>query len=151
MLFTDQLVERQEVEDVVVRVFVATDRRDWAGVEACLADTVTLDMTSMTGGEPLRLTPAEVAAGWRDGLAPIDSVHHQVGNFQIAVDGDSATASCYGTAFHHREKISTPSKTRTFVGSYDLHLSRTSAGWRIDLFRFVLKFIDGNRELELAT
>lgn len=151
MLFTDQLVERQEVEDVVVRVFVATDRRDWAGVEACLADEVTLDMTSMTGGEPLRLTPAEVAAGWRDGLAPIDFVHHQVGNFQIAVDGDSATASCYGIAFHHREKISTPSKTRTFVGSYDLHLSRTDAGWRIDLFRFDLKFIDGNRELELAT
>lgn len=151
MLFTDRLVERQEVEDVVVRVFVATDRRDWASVESCLADPVTLDMTSMTGGEAQRLTPAEVAAGWREGLAPIDFVHHQVGNFQIAVDGDNATASCYGIAFHHREKISTPSKTRTFVGSYDLHLSRTDAGWRIDLFRFDLKFIDGNRELELAT
>lgn len=151
MLFADPLVERQEVEDVVVRVFVATDRRDWAGVESCLADAVTLDMTSMTGGEPLRLTPAEVSAGWRDGLAPIDFVHHQIGNFRIAVDGDSATASCYGIAFHHRDRISTPSKTRTFVGSYDFHLTRTTAGWRIDLFRFNLKFIDGNRELEKAT
>jgi hypothetical protein len=63
MPISDQLRERQDVEDVVVRIFVATDRRDWASVEACLADMVILDMTSMTGGgEPLHMKPVDVVA-----------------------------------------------------------------------------------------
>lgn len=151
MLFTDRLVERQEVEDVVVRLFVATDRRDWASVESCLADMVILDMTSMTGGEPLHLKPADVASAWRLGLASIDYVHHQIGSFQTDVTGNRAAVFLYGIAFHHRGKISSRSKTRTYVGSYDVHLTRTNAVWRIDLFRFNLKFIEGNRELEKAT
>jgi hypothetical protein len=149
---SDQLCERQEVEDVVVRLFVATDRRDWASVEACLADMVILDMTSMTGGgEPLHMKPVDVVATWKGGLQRIDQVHHQVGNFQIDVDRDRATAFCYGVAYHHRDKISSPSKSRSFVGDYDVHLTRTDGRWRIDLFRFNLKFIEGNRELETAT
>jgi hypothetical protein len=151
MLDGDGLIQRQEVEDVVVRLFVATDRRDWASVEACLADMVIFDMTSMTGGEPLHMTPTDVIAGWTNGLAPIDHVHHQVGNFQIDVDGDRATAFCYGIAFHYREKIASAAKSRTFVGSYDIHLTRNEGRWRIDLFRLNLKFIDGNRELEIET
>jgi hypothetical protein len=148
---SDQLRERQEVEDVVVRLFVATDRRDWANVEDCLADMVILDMTSMAGsGEPLRMKPIEVVAAWKGGLEPIDHVHHQVGNFQIDVDGNRATAFCYGIAYHNREKIAHPSKTRAFVGDYDVHLTRVDGRWRIDLFRFNLKFIEGNRELETA-
>jgi SnoaL-like domain len=148
---SDSLRERQEIEDVVVRLFVATDRHDWASVEACLADMVILDMASLAGGEPLHLKPIDVIAAWKRGLEPIDQVHHQVGNFQIDVDGNRATAFCYGVAYHHRENISSPSKSRTFVGSYDVHLTRSDAKWRIDLFRFNLKFIEGNRELEMAT
>jgi len=147
----EQLRERQEIEDVVVRLFVATDRRDWGSVEACLDDMVIFDMTSMTGGEPLHMKPSDIVAVWARGLQPIDQVHHQVGNFQIDVNGDRATAFCYGVAYHHREKISNPSKTRVFVGSYDVHLTRTDGRWRIDLFRFNLKFIEGNPELEKAT
>ena len=147
----DELRDRQEVEEVVVRFFVATDRRDWVSVAACLADMVILDMTSMTEGEPLHLKPNDVVAGFARTLEPIDQVHHQVGNVQIDVSGDRAIAFCYGVAYHHREKISNPSKTRVFVGSYDVHLARTEGRWRIDLFRFNLKFIEGNPELEIST
>lgn len=38
--------------------------------------------------------------------------------------------------------------TRTFVGSYDLSLERAAGRWRISAFKFNLKYIDGNRELE---
>jgi hypothetical protein len=140
----------REVENVVVRLFVATDRRDWASVEECLADMVILDMTSMAGGEPLHLKSTDVIAAWASGLEPIEQVHHQVGNFQVDVDGNRATVFCYGVAYHHRERISSPAKTRIYVGSYDVHLARTGGRWRIDLFRFGLKFIEGNLELEKA-
>lgn len=145
-----QLVDRTAVIDVVTALFTATDRKDWARVEACLTDPVTLDMTSLAGGEPAKLTPAQVAGGWREGLASIDHVHHQVGNFEVRVAGNQADVSCYGIAYHHRA-ISSPDNLRTFVGSYDVHLRRVGASWRIELFKFNAKFVTGNLELEKAT
>jgi hypothetical protein len=59
----EKLIERQKIEDTVVRLFVSTDRRDWSSVKACLADEVTLDMTSLAGGEA---SPAHRGQGRRD-------------------------------------------------------------------------------------
>lgn len=145
-----QLVDRAAVIDVVTALFVATDRRDWARVESCLMDPVVLDMTSLTGGKPANLTPAQVAEGWRDGLASIDHIHHQVGNFEVRTSGDQANVTCYGIAFHHRN-ISIAENLLTFVGSYDVHLRRAGGSWRIDLFKFNAKFVTGNLELGRAT
>ena len=143
----DELVDRIAVEDTLVRLFVATDDRDWATVEACFAGAVELDMTSLAGGEPVRLSPQQITAAWAQGLAPIEGLHHQAGNFQVEVAGDEATASCYGVAWHYR-RVASGRNTRTFVGSYDFRLVRDGAGaWRIELFRFNVKFVEGNLEL----
>src|SRR5262245_3966388 len=145
-----QLIDERDVRETVTRLFVGTDRRDWSAVEACLSDRVTLDMTSLTGGEPSRLTPSEVARGWAEGLKAIDHVHHQLGNFLVTVAGDTARVSCHGIALHHR-RISGPQSVRRFVGSYDIRLTRRGGGWTVDLFKFDVAFVDGNLELERAT
>ena len=137
----------RDITDCVVRLFVATDRRDWAGVRACLTDTVRFDMTSLAGGEPSDVPAEQIIAGWTQGLAPIESVHHQAGNFRIAVRGDEADAFCYGIALHYRRTAS-GRNTRTFVGSYDFTLVNADDAWRISAFRFTLKFMDGNLDLE---
>ena len=144
------LVERHAIVDTFVTLFVATDQRDWPRVEACLADPVTLDMTSLAGGEPARMRPADVAAGWREGLRAIDHVHHQVSNFTVRIHGDDAEVHCYGVAYHHRD-VATGESLRTFVGAYDIHLRRIDGAWRIHLFRFDAKFVAGNLQLESAT
>ena len=142
------LVARQQITDCVVRLFVATDNRDWAGVRACLTDTVYFDMTSVAGGEPATVSAEQIVAGWTQGLAPIESVHHQAGNFAITVRGDEADASCYGIAIHYRRTAS-GRNTRTFVGSYDFTVVNPSGdAWRISAFRFNLKFLDGNPDVE---
>jgi hypothetical protein len=102
---------------------------------------------SLAGGEPATLTPQDIAAAWASGLAPIEAIHHQVGNLSVKVSETEATASCYGIAYHYRRTYS-GQNTRVFVGSYDFHLQRRSDGWRIDLFRFKVKFVDGNLELD---
>lgn len=142
------LVVRQQVEDTVIRMFVATDERDWPTVEACFTDPFVLDMTSMVGGSPATMTARQVAAAWADGFKTLDHVHHQVGNFRTTVDGQHARVRCYGIALHHRVKVSTAMKTRVFVGAYDIDLTLQLGQWRIGLLKFNLKFIDGNLELE---
>lgn len=141
------LQARDAVIDVLNALFVGTDDRDWNRVRACLAPEVRFDMTSLAGGEPSVLTPVQITEAWRQGLQPISAVHHQVGNYRVVIDGTSATAFCYGVAWHYR-KTASGRNTRMFVGSYDFHLVAHEQRWLIDSFRFNLKFIDGNLELE---
>ena len=143
----ESLVARLAIEDAVTRMFVATDERDWATLERCFTNPFMLDMTSMVGGAPATLTPAEVASAWAEGFKPLDCVHHQVGNMRATVNVDTATVNCYGVALHHRAKAA-GLKTRIFVGTYELSLVRDPAEWRIDALTFKLKFIDGNLTLE---
>ena len=144
---TDLVAERRII-DCIVRLFVATDNRDWAGVRECFADTVHFDMTSVAGGQPANVPAEQIVAGWTTGLAPIEHVHHQAGNFRVTVRGDEADAFCYGIALHYRRTTS-GRNTRTFVGSYDFRLvNDADDGWRISAFKFNLKFLDGNAQLE---
>lgn len=141
------LAAKDAIADVVTRLFVATDERDWAAVQACLAPAVRFDMTSLAGGAPADLTPAAITAAWEQGLRPLQAVHHQIGNLRVAVSGDRATAFCYGIATHYRLTRS-GRNVRAFVGTYDFGLARHGSAWRIDEFRFNLKYLDGNLELE---
>ena len=141
------LVIRQCVEDAVVRMFVATDERDWPTLERCFASPFTLDMTSMIGGEPATMTPQQVSQAWSEGFKPLDHVHHQIGNLRTQVFGDQAQVRCYGVAFHHRAKVA-GLKSRLFVGTYEMALTQAGGDWLITRLAFRLKFMDGNLELE---
>ena len=70
----------------------------------------------------------------------MQAVHHQTGNFVVSVDGDTATASCYGTATHFRPEQD--NRVTSFVGSYDFRLNRIAGTWKIDSFRFDAKYVE---------
>ena len=143
----ETLLDKDAIADVIHQLFIGTDNRDWAMVRAALAPRVHVDMTSLVGGEPADVAGSDLAAMWEVGLQPIQAVHHQVGNLRITVDGDAAEAYCYGTATHYRPTAS-GRNVRTFVGSYDFNLARMDGAWRITLFRFNLRYLDGNLQLE---
>lgn len=143
-------VARSRVEDTLIRLFVATDERNWPAVQSCFTDPFTLDMTSLAGGAPLCTSPQQVSQMWAEGFRTLDHVHHQVGNFQTRIEGARAAVRCYGIAFHYRGAIAAAAKSRTFVGTYETELVMHAGEWRIEMLKFNLKFIDGNRELEKA-
>ncbi len=84
---------------------------------------------------------------WESGFAGIDAVHHHSGNFLVTVNGEAATVFCYAIASHYKA-AATQGQTREFVGSYDLGLQRTPGGWRINSFRYNVKYTRGNIELK---
>ena len=143
------LAAKDEIAERVHQLFIGTDNRDWARVRACFAESVLFDMTSLAGGTPATLTPAQITDAWDAGLKPIEHVHHQVGNLVISIEGETATAFCYGIALHYR-KTKSGDNVRRIVGGYDVGLRRSSAGWVIASFRFNVKFVDGNLDLEKA-
>ena len=143
----EMLLEKERILDTVNELFVGTDERDWQRVAAALAPRVLFDVRSMTGEPPETRDAASIIAGWTAGLRPLKAIHHQTGNFRVRVAGEEADVFCYGTASHYLPNRS-GRNSRVFVGSYDLHLTRQAGAWRIDVFRFHLKYIDGNLDLE---
>jgi hypothetical protein len=142
-----RLLEKDAVITAVNGLFRSVDEKNWPAAKACLAPRVSVDFTSVTGGEPQDTTDAAIVEGWRESLSHLEAVHHQAGNYEVEVHGEEAAASCYGTAFHYLPN-DTGASTRTFVGTYDIHLQKQRGSWRIDGLRYNLKFQDGNTDLE---
>lgn len=132
--------------DVVNSVFINTDERRWDRVKAAFADRVNLDYTSMAGGQPATLTPEQIVAAWQQVLPGFEHTHHQLGNYVVQENGNTAAAFCYGTATHYLPNES-GQNLWTVVGTYDFRLANTPAGWKITAMTFHLKYQDGNLTL----
>jgi hypothetical protein len=141
------LIEKDAVATVVNKLFISTDNRDWDSVKECFSESVLFDFTSAGGGEPAVLSPEQITNGWQEGLKNLKAIHHQSGNFIIDIDNETAHVFCYGIAIHYLPN-SKGQNTRTFVGSYNFQLVKRNSLWLINKFRFNLKFIDGNSDLE---
>jgi len=134
---------RQDIVDTVNAIFVNTDERQWDKVASLFSDRVLLDYTSMAGGLPATLTPPEIIAAWKGILPGFKATHHQVGNYQISVQGNHADVFCYGTATHFLPNDK-GSSLWTVVGTYDFHLTKSGDTWKVDKMKFNLKYQDGN-------
>jgi hypothetical protein len=148
--FHSELSEFKNQNDIIAvanRLFICTDNRDWSCVKDVFAPEVLFDMTSLAGGRPEKKTPRQITDLWDQGLKALKAIHHQAGNYQVAVNVNEADLFCYGIAYHYLPNP-TNQNTSVFVGSYDFHLVKGDGGWKIDRFKFNLTFIDGNKDLE---
>ncbi len=161
----EMLLDKDRIVETINRLFIGTDNRDWPQVKSCFAPSVLFDMSSLGAGQPKRMSPDEIVAGWDAGLGPLKAIHHQAGNYLVDVTGERASAFCYGIASHYLPN-ETGANTRTFVGSYDFadriearaavqgctgcgfEFVRNGGQWKISGFRFNLKYLDGNPNLE---
>ena len=141
------LIEKENVLNRVNTLFVETDNRNWDLVKECFADSVHFDMTSLVGGDPAMLSSQNIVDAWDEGLKSLEAVHHQIGNYIVNVNGNSAEVFCYGIASHYLPNNS-GRNVRTFVGSYNFNLSKINDDWKIDKFKFNFKYMDGNPDLE---
>ena len=141
------LIEKDKIIDRLNNLFIKTDNRDWPGVKNCFNEKVHFDMTSMGAEKAEILKPEQITQGWEEGLKSLEAIHHQIGNYLVEFDDDGATAFCYGIASHYK-KTASGNNSRTFVGNYNFHLVKREMDWKIDSFKFNLKYIDGNINLE---
>jgi hypothetical protein len=143
----EKLTVRESIVEVVNKLFVYTDYRKWDQLQQeVFTDVVFLDMSSL-GGTAEKTTAQAICEGWKQGFEGLDAVNHLAGNHLVTITDDEADVFVYATATHYKEAAAME-KTREFVGSYDLHLVNTNAGWRIDSFKYNLKYMTGNVDLK---
>lgn len=141
----EMLTPREQIIEVATKLFVYTDGLQWDKLQKeVFTKDVFFDMSSLGG--PKNLLPArQICEMWEEGFKGVDAVNHLAGNFLVDIEDDLAKVFAYATATHYK-KSATQGNTREFVGTYDLHMVNTVAGWRIDSFAYHLKYAAGNVE-----
>ncbi|WP_418960788.1 nuclear transport factor 2 family protein [Streptomyces tritici] len=134
-------MDRLDVVDTCTRMAWYADHRDWDALAGVFADKTTLDYTSLDGGEPVTLTPAQIVDGWRAGLGAYAATQHLLGNHLVTVDGDRAECTASFQATHRKSDDS----LWTLGGTYRFDLARTADGWRITGVVMTAVWSDGER------
>lgn len=138
---------RDQIIEVVNKLFIYTDEQAWGKLQnEVFTNEIWFDMSSL-GGETKTMMAKEVCNLWQKGFEGIDAVNHLSGNHLVTINGVAADVFAYATATHYK-KAAQHGNTRAFVGTYNIHLIQTQNGWRINSFKYNLKYAEGNVELK---
>lgn len=134
------------LQQTILDIFIGADKRDWPRVEKAFAATVTLDYSSMIGGEPTKLSPQQITDSWKALLPGFEATQHQISNFTYNIADQSARVSAYGTATHY---LPNPSGRNIWivVGTYDFEMHQENETWKVSAMTFSFKYQDGNTSL----
>jgi hypothetical protein len=138
---------RDQIVEVVNKLFVYTDEQEWEKLQQqVFTKHVLFDNRSM-GGEKMHTSAIQICEIWKNGFEGIDSINHLAGNYLIELndDEDQASVFAYATATHFK-KSAVNGKTRSFVGTYNIHLVMEGNAWKISEFKYNLKYATGNVE-----
>ncbi|MEU8525847.1 nuclear transport factor 2 family protein [Streptomyces sp. NPDC048629] len=134
-------MDRLDIIDTCNRMAWHADQREWEVLADLFADEATLDYTSLNGGEPVTLTPAQIVEGWRTGLEAYAATQHLLGTHLVTVDGDGALCTATFQATHRKANAS----RWTLGGTYRFDLIRTGGEWRITGVVMTAVWSDGER------
>jgi 3-phenylpropionate/cinnamic acid dioxygenase small subunit len=133
------LVDRAEIENLLVRYAAALDGHDWELLATCFTTDARYRFPhagDVTGVEAI----TEVC---RASLEPLDGSQHLIGSPHVEVEGDRARSRCSFQAQHVRRGAE-GGRNYIVAGTYVDELSRTDAGWRIERRELQRVWTDGN-------
>ena len=126
-LSPQEISDRVEINDLVIRYARAIDTKDYALLDTCFTPDAHVDYTS-SGGVAGKYP--EVRAWLEKALAPFAAMMHFVGNTSLELDGDRANARTYVI-----NPMGFPQDGGLHVFTVCAHyvdkLVRTDDGWRI--------------------
>lgn len=144
----DIFTSREQITEVVNKLFVYTDEQNWEKLKSeVFDDNVLMDMVSVGAAKAETMTAQEICDMWQEGFKGLDAIHHQSGDYIITIKDRNADVKAYAIASHYKKSAS-QGTVREFVGSYDLKLVKKENGWRINQFKYNMKYMDGNIELK---
>ncbi|ANL26960.1 NTF2 domain-containing protein [Rhizobium phaseoli] len=135
--------DRLAIIDAITDIAAGADRHQWPRVRGAFAEKVTLDYTSLWGGEAVTLSADEVVAQWSNFLPGFDRTLHLVTNHAIVdASGDTATAEADFQATHSLGK-----DLWVLSGHYRYGLVKSAEGWKITHMTMAATHETGDRDL----
>lgn len=133
-----------EITSVVNRIAILSDLRDWASVRQCFTDQVTVDYTSLTGGQPETIATDALVQRWKSSSSStFKTTQHLLGSHTVTRQGDAATCLSHFQARH--VALDTTKGVWTLGGHYTHDLVKTSSGWRVRGMKMTWTWEEGTR------
>jgi hypothetical protein len=132
MLDQQEISDRLELIDLMVRYSHAVDTRSWDDFDDIFTEDATIDYTAFGGP---RGTVGEIKAYLAETLAAFPAFQHLVSNPMLQIDGDVATGRtmCFNPMGVARPDGEAGEPRMFFCGLWYLdQFVRTGAGWRIN-------------------
>ena len=136
--------DRDQVVELVSRLGLLVDARDWGGLRELFCDEVDLDYTSLNGGEAQRLSPDDIVGAWRANLMPLAATQQLIANHLVKLDSDEAAVTTNVTATHVASEA-TGDPLWTVGDRYDLRVRRSEDQWRIAALTLTVRWATGNQ------
>jgi hypothetical protein len=121
--------DRTEIIELVDAIFDTVDAKNWDEAQALFESKVTVDFTSLNGGEPATISSAELVDGWRQGLHPRKKSFHLVGHYRVTTDSSTGTAAVKGYAYNVLDAELGGGMWEVW-GRYEIPVHHTPSGWR---------------------
>ena len=134
------VIDRAEIEDLIVRYATAVDSRNWSLLDQVFADGAEIDYRP--NGGPVSTYPAMVDL-LSASLEPFAATQHVMTNMAIDVEGDGATVRFYRVG-HMVMLIDGDEVMLDEGGFYDLVVRRDPVGWRITSLRAGVVWLSGH-------
>ena len=131
MLDQQEISDRLELIDLMVRYAHAVDTRAWDDFDDIFTPDATIDYTAFGGP---RGTVPEIKAYLAETLAAFPAFQHLVSNPMLEIDGDAATGRtmCFNPMAVARPEGDEGGPRMFFCGRWYLdRFVRTAGGWRI--------------------
>ncbi len=140
------LYERAEIIDTCIQMAWCIDERRWEDLGELFAPTLVIDYTSIFGGEPRTITPADMVRTSQLLLGNLTSTQHIVSGHIVTGSANDAECKSQVQATH---LLANPSgdPAWTVGAQYYMKLRRLDGSWRISAVRAVMLWAAGNREV----
>ncbi len=127
-LSLQEISDRLQINDLLVRYTVAIDTKDWKLLDSCFTPDADVDYTTSGG---IKGKYPDVRAWLEKALAPFDMTQHFVSNTSLELQGDRASSKTM--VFNPMGMKQKDGSLHIFyVGAYYVDkLVRTGDGWRI--------------------
>jgi hypothetical protein len=153
-LDADTTADERHIRAMTDQLFISTDLKDWPTARPLFADDeIDVDMTSLAGGIPLRMTADDLIAGFRVALHAGKTSHHLVANYQVTVDQSSGSAELFAHGYAWNRVLAWPAGQDLWEtwGTYRLTFKRIDGHWLIAGFRYDSKLTRGNDAVRTHT
>lgn len=145
----ETLVDRAQMIAIADGLDMAVDAKDWTAARAYFTDEITVDFTSLVGGEPATIPADALIAGWSGNLTEAKTSFHLRGNHQITFNAEGdATMTSHGYAWNRMETGALAENGGDPLwevwGTYIHEFTQTEDGWRLDGMTFTATAERGN-------
>lgn len=144
-----RLIDKEAIENVYIRYCEIVDSKDFDAMDEVFTADCVGDYTQALGPDVISPNRASLIASMHANLGPTShcgATHHNVMNFRIAVDGDTATAKVHYYAVH-RGRGEFAGALYSMWGEYQDDLVRTAEGWRVSRRVYRCDLSDGPAEV----